>query len=390
MPDIVREIQVFLVDLAQPTPYLGPLRESESVNSKGYFVRKGNRTVYPEKNRSLVVRARTGDGVTGWGETYGLVAPLATAEIIDDLLAPFVIGRVPSEVETIHDELADLMRVRGYLGGYYSDALAAIDIALWDIYGKQQSQSLGELLHRCPPKPIPAYVSGLPKKTLQERCELAVEWQSKGFDAVKFAAPVADDGPVAELEALRKALGPNQKIACDLHWAFSAEQALFTDRLMANACPWFLEAPVAPEDITGLTQVAHHANAPIAAGEEWSTIHDAQQRIDAGACQIIQPEMGHTGITQFMRIAQHAEKHKLELMPHATIGSGIFLAASLQVSSGFPGTRYHEYQHSIFDSFKTFTKGNMDCVSGFYEPPGGPGLGAEPTEEMIQRMTRVR
>ena len=92
-------------------------------------MRRGNRTVYPRANRSLVVRVVTEDGVEGWGETYGLVAPKATAEIINDLLTGFVIGRDPMDRETLHDELYDLMRVRGYTGGFYLDALAGIDIA---------------------------------------------------------------------------------------------------------------------------------------------------------------------------------------------------------------------------------------------------------------------
>jgi galactonate dehydratase len=139
-PDLVAAIEVYIVNLHQDKPYLGSLRDGETVNESGYFVRRGNRTVYPRANRSLVVRMVTENGVEGWGETYGLVAPKATAEIINDLLAGFVIGRDPMDCETLHDELYDLMRVRGYTGGFYLDALAGIDIALWDIAGKQTGE----------------------------------------------------------------------------------------------------------------------------------------------------------------------------------------------------------------------------------------------------------
>ena len=97
--DRVEGVEVFVVDLSQDIPYLGALREGETVNESGYFVRKGNRTVYPRHNRSIVVRIWTKDGVEGWGETYGLVAPQATAAIINDLLAGFVIGRDPFEAQ---------------------------------------------------------------------------------------------------------------------------------------------------------------------------------------------------------------------------------------------------------------------------------------------------
>ena len=139
-PDLVAAIEVYIVNLHQDKPYLGSLRDGETVNESGYFVRRGNRTVYPRANRSLVIRVVTEDGVEGWGETYGLVAPKATAEIINDLLEGFVIGRDPMDRETLHDELYGLMRVRGYTGGFYLDALAGIDIALWDIAGKQTGE----------------------------------------------------------------------------------------------------------------------------------------------------------------------------------------------------------------------------------------------------------
>lgn len=217
--DPVENVEVYIVDLRQDKPYLGSLRDGEIVNPSGYFVRKWNRTVYPRANRSLVVKLTTKDGAIGWGETYGLVAPKATAEIINDLLAGFVIGRDPSERESLHDELYDLMRVRGYTGGFYLDALAAVDIALWDIAGKHASLPVAALLGGGETERIPAYVSGLPEDTLSERCTLAMSWQERGFDSFKFALPVADEGAAAELKALRQSLGKDARIACDLHWS---------------------------------------------------------------------------------------------------------------------------------------------------------------------------
>ncbi len=387
MNDPIAKIDIFIVALAQDEPYLGSLRNNESINQNGYFVRQGNRTVYPRNNRSLVVRLRSESGVVGWGETYGLVAPKATAEIIRDLLTPFVLTRNPVDVERIHDELSDLMRVRGYVGGFYSDALAAIDIALWDVLGKQKQQSLAQLIGGQRMTSIPAYVSGLPRDTLLERTELAAQWAADGYDAFKFALPVADDGPLKEMAALRSRLGPSVKIACDLHWALSRQAAVSLDRELEPFCPWFLEAPLATEDIAGLAQVAHEAKGAIAVGEEWRTLFDAKLRIDREACQIIQPEMGHTGVTQFLRISRYAESKGLEIMPHSTIGSGIFLAASLQAASTFKNVRYHEFQHSIFRRFQSFTTGTMACESGDYMLPDGWGIGVEPSDEMQGHMT---
>ncbi len=387
--DRVSEIQIYLVDLSQDQPYLGALREGEVVNEAGYFVRKGNRTVYPRKNRSLVVKIVTRDGVIGWGETYGLVAPLATAAIISDLLTGFVVGRVPNEVEAIHDDLYDLMRVRGYTGGFYLDALAAIDIALWDIRGKIQNLPLHQILGPSQRSLIPAYVSGLPKPTLPERLELAKEWQSLGFDAFKFALPVADDGALAELRALRLTLGDAARIAVDLHWSLTEDTAVQLAADLQPFDPWFLEAPVPTEEIGTLRRVFERTESRIAVGEEWRTYYDAQLRIERQACHIVQPEMGHTGITQFLRIARLAEAHQLSIIPHATIGSGIFLAASLQASAVLTDIEGHEFQHSIFGPFRHFTGDALTCEAGNYSLPNGPGLGVEPSDAMLARMTRM-
>jgi galactonate dehydratase len=378
----VRSIEAFIVTLPRDTPYLGNLRPGEEVNAQGYFVRLGNRTVYASVDRTVVVRVLTEDGVEGWGETYGLAAPRATTEIIKDLLASFVIGRDPLDAPAIHDDLYDLMRVRGYTGGYYLDALAAIDTALWDAAGKTVGLPISKLVGGGARRStIPAYVSGLPRPTRAERAAFAAEWLAKGFSAFKFASPVADDGVAAEMESLREALGAEARIACDMHWTQSADEAVALIRAMERFGLWFAEAPVRTEDINGLARVARSVTTAIAVGEEWRTVFDAAQRIDREACAIVQPEMGHAGITEFMRIGQYAQAHHLRVMPHATIGLGIFLAASLQASAALGPVVCHEYQHSIFEPNRRYLVGDMDCRNGEYVVPTGAGLGIEPSEE---------
>ena len=299
----VASVQSFVLTLPRDDPYLGPLREGETVNAKGYFVRRSNRTVYPTFDRSVLVRVTSSDGAEGWGETYGLVAPAATTAIIDDLLGDFVVGRDPFDAAAIHDDLYDLMRVRGYTGGFYLDALAAVDIALWDLAGRLSQRPLADLLGGQRRTSIPAYVSGLPAATLSERVAIARRWCARGFDAVKFADGMAGSGPVAELAALRRALGAEVRIGVDLHWRYRAPEAIRVIREMEPYDPWFAEAPVAPEDVAAQAEVAHSVRTPIALGEEWRTAFDARLRLERGCPAIVQPEMGHTGPTEFLRIA---------------------------------------------------------------------------------------
>lgn len=389
MSDRVSAVTVYSLTLPRDVPYLGAARPGEEPNARGYLVRKGNRTVYPTFDRSVLVRVDTAGGLTGWGETYGLVAPGAVAEIINDLLADFTIGRDPSDPSAIYDDLYDLMRVRGYTGGFYVDALGAIDIALWDIAGQEANRPVAELLGGRRETRIPAYVSGLPKSTRAERAELALEWAGRGFDAFKFATPVADDGPAAELEGLRAALGPDARIAADMHWNQDAATALGLIGEMEPHGLWFAEAPVRTEDIGALAKVCAASPVPIAVGEEWRTHWDMLQRIERCRISIVQPEMGHKGITNFLRIGRLAAEHGIDVIPHATIGTGIFLAASLQASAALPTLRGHEFQHSVFEPNRRLLEGDMDCVGGEYRLPTGPGLGVRPAAEALRLMKRI-
>lgn len=386
MSEIITSVQAFTLTQPRDVPYLGAARPGEEPNAKGYLVRKGNKTVYPTFDRSILVRVETSNGTVGWGETYGLVAPGAVGELIKDLLADFTIGRDPTDPTAIYDDLYDLMRVRGYTGGFYVDALCAIDIALWDVAGKIAKSSIANLLGGIKHDRIPAYISGLPEKTLETRVALAQSWKARGFKAFKFATPVADDGPVAEIKALREALGPDVQIAADMHWNQTVESSLAIINGMAAHDLWFAEAPVRTEDIAALEAVSHATDTQIAVGEEWRTHYDMLHRVERCKIAIVQPEMGHKGITNFMRIGALAEEYGIDVIPHATIGAGIFLAASIQASSALTMTKFHEFQHSIFEPNRRLLVGDMDCKNGFYLPPTGFGLGVEPSQEALDML----
>lgn len=384
MSDPIEKIDTFVVSIPRDVPYLGPLGPGESVNERGYIVRKGNGTIYPTSDRSVLVRIETRSGIVGWGETYGICAPKAVCEIVQDLLAPVIKGRDPADVEDIWDELYDLMRVRGFFGGFYVDAIAALDIAMWDAKARGQEQPLVEALGGQARSAVPGYISGLPGASLEEKVNLALALQKEGFNSFKFAAVVSNDGVEEEMRALRAALGPDAKLMVDLHWKYSPEEAIALIKRLSAHDLAFAEAPVKPEDIRGLAQVTSQTDTSIAGGEEWRTIYEAGQRVEVDAVNIIQPEMGHTGVTQFMRICRLAEAHNLEIAPHATIGIGIFLAASIHASAAIKNLRVHEYQHSIVDRNAKHISGVLKCRDNSYEIPAGTGLGVAPAASMFE------
>lgn len=381
--DAITKVETFIVSIPRDVPYLGPLREGETINAKGYVIRKGNRSIYPTTDMSVLVKVTSENGNVGWGETYGIVAPQAVKAIIDEVLGPAMIGRDPGAPVVLHEDLYDLMRVRGFFGGYYVDSLAGVDIAVWDLFGKCVGRPLASLLGGARRETIPAYISGLPKATQQERCDLAREFVASGYRAIKFAGAMSDDGMVHEMAALREAVGPGIDLMVDMHWKFTAGEAIRLIRRLEAYNLYFAEAPCEPEDMEGQELVARGIGTPLALGEEWRTAYEYRPRFERRCMSIIQPEMGHTGVTEFLHIGRMAHAFHVDTIPHASIGVGIFQAASLHAAAALKRVPYHEYQHSIFDKNLRYVTGNMACKDGAFSVPTGPGLGVEPHPDVF-------
>jgi L-alanine-DL-glutamate epimerase-like enolase superfamily enzyme len=378
----IASVESFIISIPRDVPYLGPLGPGESINSRGYLIRNGNRSIYPSSDMSVLVKVTADNGTVGWGETYGIVAPNAVTSILDDVLGPVSIGRDPRDVMVIQEDLYDMMRVRGFFGGFYMDAIAGLDIAIWDLFGKLVGQPVVKLLGGQRMSTIPAYVSGLPAATLEARLEMARGFCARGFDAFKYAAAVSNEGIVNEMRVLREGLGPKVKLMVDLHWKFTAQEAVQLIGQLEPFNPYFVEAPCQPEDIEGQAHVGANIRVPLALGEEWRTVYEVRPRMERRAMSIIQPEMGHTGISQFMQIARMANAFHVKVIPHASIGIGIFQAASLHATAALPNCPMHEYQHSVFDRNLRYVNTDMRCERGAFVVPSGPGLGIEPDDEV--------
>jgi galactonate dehydratase len=384
-PKICR-VETFIISIPRDVPYMGPLGPGESINERGYLIRHGNRSIYPSTDMSVLIKITADDGTIGWGETYGIVAPNAVTSIIDDVLGPVVVGRDPRDVVTIQEDLYDLMRVRGFFGGFYVDSIAGVDIAIWDLFGKLVGQPVVKLLGGQRQTQIPAYVSGLPGKTLDDRLRVAKDFKARGFDAFKYHSAVSFDGIVEEMRVLREGLGSEVKLMVDLHWKFTAQEAIQLIEQITPYRPYFVEAPCQPEDIEGQAHVGANIKVPLALGEEWRTVYEYRLRMERRSMSIIQPEMGHIGVSQFMQICRMANAFHMKVIPHASIGIGIFQAASLHATAALPNSPMHEYQHSIFDRNLQYVNTAMSCTNGAFTMPEGPGLGIEPNDTVWQHV----
>ncbi|MBX3012452.1 MAG: mandelate racemase/muconate lactonizing enzyme family protein [Caldilineaceae bacterium] len=388
MVDRIESIEVFPLQIPRDTPYLGPLEAGVIPSERGYFIRPGNQTVYSVHDHSVLIKLTTAQGMVGWGESFGVVSPETVTTIVQNLLVPLVRGRDPHDVVAINEDIYNAMRVRGFFGGFYVDALAGIDMALWDLRGKLTGLPISKVLGSQRTTRIPAYVSGLPKATKEERAALAKAWIDQGFTAVKFAAAVANEGELAEMRALREAVGPTPQILADFHWRYTDQEAIKLITALEPYDLYLAEAPVQSEDLEGQARVAAAVKTPVAIGEELRTVYEYRPRFVHRCMSIIQPEMAHMGITNFWEVCRLAQAFHCRVMPHATIGVGIAQAASLQVSAALGNLIMHEYQHSIFDRNLQFITGNMRCEAGYFYLPDGPGLGVEPRPELFQYVMR--
>lgn len=381
----IKSVEAIAISIPRETPYLGALETGNKPTPQGYFIRPGNKSVYHVSDQSVLVKITVESGEVGWGECVAFYAPEIVVTILHELVGPLIVGRDVHDVVMIYEDLYDAMRVRGFFGGFYHDALAAIDIALWDLKGKLLKTPVYSLLGSGRWKRIPAYVSGLPKPTIPERVDLAKSWIDRGYDAFKFAAAVSHEGIIAEMDALRSGVGKEPRILIDMHWKFTGAEAvdLITD--LDKFDLYVAEAPVKPEDMAGQSYVVRSVKTQVAIGEELRTVYEYRPRFEQRCMHVIQPEMGRTGITSFWNICQMAQAFNCTVMPHASIGVGIFQAASLHATAALGSHMvYHEYQHSIFDKNLRFVTGSMSCAEGFFTVPDGPGLGVEPTDELFR------
>ena len=384
MADRIERVEAFAIRIPRDTPYLGGVEDGVRVTKGGYFVRPGNRAVYCTADQTVLVRVTTTEGAVGWGECFGVIGPHAVVRTIADVLGPLIVGRDPQDVVVIYEDLYDAMRVRGFYGGYYVDAVAGIDIALWDLKGHLTGLPVASLLGGIRKTRLPCYVSGLPGPSLAERANLAAEWVGRGFDAIKFAAAVAADGEEAEMCALRDAVGPNVRILCDMHWRNTAQEAIKAINRMDAYDLAVAEAPCASEDIEGQSQVCAAVAVPVAVGEELRTRHEYLPRFVRRCMSIVQPEVAHAGITEMMNIGRMAAAFHCRVMPHATTGLGLQQAAALHCAAALPDVPLLEYQHSVFDRNLPFLETDMRVGSGAFYLPQGAGLGAEPCPEVLE------
>jgi L-alanine-DL-glutamate epimerase-like enolase superfamily enzyme len=377
----IREVQAFPLHLQRPgagqVGTAGLHGERRAAAGARYHRVAPYRALYSDHIESLLVRVRADDGLEGWGESQAPVAPEAVGELVERALAAVVVGQDPREVETLWQDMYDAMRDRGHTTGFWLDAIAGVDQALWDLNGRLRGEPVWRLLDGRNPGPqgLPAYLSGPRGATVDERIEDARRHVKEGFRAVKLFLGRGLNEDLAETRRFRDALGGEVALFVDVQWRYDLADAIRLGRGLEELGVGFLETPLDPEDIAGHAELARTLALPIAVGEAERTRWQFRRLLEAGAADLLQPDVGRCGISEVREIASLAEAHHRAVALHCGVGLGPYVAASVQVGAAIPNLAWIEYQPDMAAAAGAVLEEPVRVADGRFVVPDGPGLG---------------
>jgi galactonate dehydratase len=334
----------------------------------------------------LFLEIETDQGITGLGE--GSVS--GRVDIVEQAIqfyAPYLTGKDPGGIEDHWNRnYFQLSRYRN--GPVLMSALSAIDIALWDILGKQLSQPVWRLLGATEARPLRAYYSHW-SQTLNDRTPakieaLAKQTRAEGWTCIKWVLPKGGTEQerlhrlTAEVEAARKGGGPDMEIGLEMWETFSVRSALEFARAVAPFKPMFIEEPFWREMPQALGEIAAKSPVPVAGGEGLISRFEFKQLLDARGAQIIQPDVIHCGgISEIRKIAQLGETYGAEISPHMYYGP-IGHVASLQAMASARNFLIQEWDAGATPAFSPLTKNTFpQAIKGEVTLNDKPGLGLE-------------
>src|SRR6266700_4083868 len=305
--------------------------------------------------KQIVVRVKTDAGLTGIGEAFAYGAPLAVCNVIEESLAPLIIGQDPSRIEFLMDLMQRGTMIYGRRG-----------LAMFAIGGATRPR-------------LPVYASLMRYASPADVAEACRHFVSQGFGMLKL-----HQTDVASVKAAREAVGPTVELMLDVNCPWTPGEAIAMARAFEPYRLFWFEEPVwPPEDYAGLAQVVGATDTRIALGENESTLSGFREIVERRAGDILQPSITKVGgITELRKIEALAQAANLPIAPHAFY-FGPALAATLHVAATWGGPIPVEFPTGEHET--SFLTRPIQARDGYVEVPAGPGLGVEINEEAIRK-----
>lgn len=351
---------------------------------------------------AAILRIETDDGVVGWGEGKNAAGSAGTysalVHLINDEIAPRLIGRDPCDISAIWEMLYNGVRhetaaAAGHAmpelsrRGLSVAAISAVDIALWDILGKSLGVPVWKLLGGRKADRLPAYASGGWASADKIGDQLQSYIDVGGFRAIKMRVGAMDGAPLVSAErvkAARKALGPSVELMVDAHGTYTVADAKRFVQLVGDCDLAWFEEPVIADDKRGMAEVRAAGNVPIAAGESEATRFAFRDLALLRSADIFQPDPAFCGgITEAMRIGTIASAFNLRFAPHLWAGAPCFFSG-LHICAASPASFIIEYSLGANPMIHDLVDDTISVTDGMIEIPDRPGLGFTINERFLE------
>ncbi len=350
-----------------------------------YEFKPGWQTVYAKMVETPLIRVELTDGTIGWGESNTPVAPEIVCVMVDAAIAEMVINREFANPTELWDFVYDSQRGRGINSGYWMDALAALDIAIWDALGKRNDTPAAVLLDPNFRTDIPVYLSGLRRATIEERITQAQSLADQGITGVKIFQSGDIENAIQELDALIQGAPNIQQWMVDTLWMCTLPDAIQAKNEFGDRNLRFFECPLQPEDIAGHTTLHEAIGAPIAIGEHFRTTYQMSDWLTPTPIfDVYQPDIGRTSISDFIRQRDLAYAANIPVTPHMGNGVSVFQAATLQCAAVSSPELLQEFQGGLSNLLKHASDTGWQLNEGQFHLPDRPGIGVTINENDIE------
>jgi len=347
--------------------------------------------VYPTARSTVLVRVEAENGLVGIGESHAPAAPRVVCTIIEDLFAPLLIGEDARQIDVLWERMFSAMRLRSHTQGFTLEAMAGIDIALWDLLGKQRGEPIWMMLGGAYRTRLPVYSSGIPGRSLEDRLEAVKKVLEGGFRLLKTSCGRGSLRQEMKLvRSLSEAIGERGQLLVDAHGAFDLSDALqFAHFLEGLGNITWLEEPLVPEEHRGYQELTRATTLRIAMGETECNRYSVRDRLLNRECDILLPDVCRAGgISETFKIARLADMFGVSWASHVSTSTPIHLMAGLHVGAATPNFFISELPHG----FAAGPFGNIllsapvDYHKGYITLDSRPGLGIDLNEKEIERL----